>query len=192
MSQRLLFIGLVCLAWSWAGCVNSVEAQVAAKPAKTDKMVRVTYPVADLIVPIPGYPSFDKKETPAATLILVLTNTIAKDSWTQAGGVGTIQFFPFGMALVVNQRQEVHAEFARLFAELRQLQAVQVSVELRTVAVSASMAKHLLLDMNEHGRPVRALKEASKESAQRFVSMDDKQIVALLKLAQSDESTAIT
>src|SRR5713101_8184451 len=175
MSQRWLFIGLVCLAWSWASSVNSVNAQAVAKPAKTDKMVRVTYPVADLIVPIPGYPCSDKKVTLEATLIQVLTNTIVRDSWNQAGGAGTIEYFPPGMAIVVNQRQDVHAEIARLLAELRRAQDVQVSIDMRAVHVSPSMAKHLLLDMDEHGRPVRAIKEAGKESAPRFVSMDDKQ-----------------
>jgi hypothetical protein len=192
MSQRWLFIGLVCLAWSWASSVNSVNAQAVAKPAKTDKMVRVTYPVADLIVPILGYPCSDKKETLEATLIQVLTNTIARDSWNQAGGAGTIEYFPLGMAIVVNQRQGVHAEIARLLAELRRAQDVQVSIDMRAVHVSASMAKHLLLDMDDHGRPVRAIKEAGKESAPRFVYMDDKQIAALLKLAHSDEASAIT
>src|SRR5262249_27147127 len=144
--SRWLFIGLLCLAWSWASSVNSVNAQAVAKPAKADKMVRVTYPVADLIVPIPGYPCSDKKETLEATFIQVLTNTIARDSWSQPGGPGTIAYFPFGMAIVVNQRQEVHAENARLLAELRRAQDVQVSIDMRAVHVSPSMAKHLLLD----------------------------------------------
>jgi hypothetical protein len=192
MSQRWLFIGLMCLAWSWASSVNFVNAQAIAKPAKTDRLVRVTYPVADLIVPIPGYPCSDKKETLEVTLIQVLTNTIARESWSQAGGAGTIAYFPFGMAIVVNQRQDVHAEIARLLTELRRAQDVQVSIDMRAVHVSPSMAKHLLLEMDEHGKPVRAIKDAGKDSAQRFTSMDDKQIAALLKLAQSDESGTVT
>jgi hypothetical protein len=195
MSLRGLVVAIVCLAWSWAGSVNSVEAQTGAKPANTDKLVRVTYPVADLVVPIPGFPGSDKKDTAAAALIQVLTNSIAKESWSRSGGAGTIEFFPFGMALVVNQTQGVHQDIARLLAELRRLAEIQVSVEVRAVDVSASMAKHLLLDIDEHGKQVRTIRDAGKGAphrGNRAVSMDDDQIVALLNLARSDKSSNLT
>src|SRR5437763_1907148 len=99
MSRRL-FIGLVCLALSWASSVNSVKAQPAAK---AEKLVRVTYPVADLIMPIEGYPGPEGKQARADLLIQMITKSVAKHSWEQAGGEGSIQFFPFGMAIVVNQ-----------------------------------------------------------------------------------------
>src|SRR5206468_1871383 len=40
-------------------------------------------------------------------LINLITNTVAPNSWSSVGGPGTIQYYPLGMALVVNQTQEV-------------------------------------------------------------------------------------
>jgi hypothetical protein len=138
MSFRALFITACCLVLSWAIGVNSAPAQPAAK---ADKMVRVTYPVADLVVPIPGSPGPDKSEVLAEKLMQVIARSVAKNSWEQVGGEGTLQYFPMGMALVIHQRQSVHEEIARLLADLRRLQDVQISVEMRLVHVSPAMAK---------------------------------------------------
>jgi hypothetical protein len=192
MSLRRFLIAFVCLAWSWAGSVTSVEAQVGAKPAKTDKLMRVTYSVGDLVVPVPGSPGPDNVKARQEALIHAITNTVAKKSWECSGGVGVIHYFPFGMALIVDQRVEVHEEIGRLLAELRRLHDVQISVEMRFVHVSASIAAHLFLDVEQNGQPVRTVKEIGKESPDCAVSMDDKQVAALLKLARIDETSIIT
>src|SRR5262249_12323407 len=40
-------------------------------------------------------------------LIDTITNMVAPDTWSSVGGGGKIQYFPLGMALVINQTQEV-------------------------------------------------------------------------------------
>src|SRR5207244_11263657 len=47
----------------------------------------------------PGQPTED-------LLINLIQNTVAPNSWKDVGGQGTIQYYPLGMALVVNQTQE--------------------------------------------------------------------------------------
>ena len=49
MSPRCAFLGLMFMTLSWAISVNPANAQSGAKPVKTDKMVRVTYPIGDLV-----------------------------------------------------------------------------------------------------------------------------------------------
>jgi hypothetical protein len=185
MPLRSFVIAFLGLALCWAGSVNSAIAQGSAKPAKAERMVRVTYPVADLVMPIAGFPAGGKKEVDASTLLQIIEKTVSPKSWEKAGGSGSVQFFPMGMALVVYQSADVQDEIASLLANLRRHADVQVSVEMRAVQVSASMAKHLLLEMDEHGR-------AFNESRTRAVSMDAKHLVAILKLAQTENETSIT
>ncbi|MBI1831958.1 MAG: hypothetical protein HYR84_10965, partial [Planctomycetes bacterium] len=189
MSPRFFSSVFLCLALGWALHANRADAQPAAPPTAADKMLRVTYPVADLVVPIPGRAKAETREAIAANLIQLITKTIAPHSWEKPGA-GTIQYFPMGMAIVVYQPQSVHEEITALLAALRRVVDEQVSIEMRLVTASPAMAKHLLLDMDEHGRVVRAVRDANA-TAHRFVSMDDKQIATFLTLAQSYQSTTI-
>ena len=43
-------------------------------------------------------------------LIRLITSTIKPDSWSALGGEGSIEYFPLGMALVINQSPEVIEE----------------------------------------------------------------------------------
>ncbi len=115
MSLRSFVIAFLCLALGWAGSVNSATAQPIAKPAKADKMVRVTYPVGDLLVQTAN----PEQQARADILVRVIIETVAPNSWKEAGGTGAVQFFPFGTTLVVYQRTEVQTEIAALLAELR-------------------------------------------------------------------------
>src|SRR5262249_25227748 len=125
---RYLLVGLVAW-WISTGMATAQSAKV-----------RATYPVGDLVVPIEDH-SFraDKARGDTATardanaerLIKLITTTVAKDSWQGNRGTGTIQYFPMGLALVVENRRDVQEQVARFLAELRRLQDVQIAVELR-------------------------------------------------------------
>jgi hypothetical protein len=202
MSRRMC-IALVCLVLGWASNVNPVAAQPAEKPAKTDKMVRVTYPIADLIVPIEDHTAFSErkpekegrevtKDNLAAALMKRITDSVAKETWHSAGGKASIQYFPMGLALVVHQREDVQQEIARLLADLRRLADVQVSMEVRLIhQVSAATAKQIRARMDAEGQAVRATSIEKPANAGRFVSVDDKQVQALLELAQTDRAVHI-
>ena len=186
MSARYLFIASLFLAWNCMSSTNSVSAQTR-KPEQTDKLDRVVYSVADLVVPIPSYPEKNPRKTvddEAQSLIQLITRGVASDTWKSNGGTGTIQYFSMGMAFVVEQRAEVHREIARLLANLRRVQDVQVSVELRLVRVSSGVAQALLQQMEKQGQWVRA--HESGNLATQFVSLDDKQIFAMIESLQRD------
>jgi hypothetical protein len=122
-----------------------------------EKMVQKVYAVADLVVPVEGLPGLTttKPETPAATgldcmlgcrqapkmqtlhenLINLVTRMVKPESWADAGGRATIDYFPLGMGLVVRQSAEGHEEIASLLNSLRRLQDAQVCVEMRLVSM---------------------------------------------------------
>jgi len=115
MSLRSFVIAFLCLALSWAGSVNSATAQPAEKPAKAERMVRVTYPVGDLV----ERPANLEQKTRAQLLIWAITEKVAPKSWEQANGRGNVHYFPFGEALVVYQSVEVQEQIAAFLANLR-------------------------------------------------------------------------
>jgi hypothetical protein len=199
MSRRIC-IALVCLALGWASNVNLAAAQSPGKPA--DKMVRVTYDVADLIVPIEDHTTFGErtpekegrgitKHTVALALVKRITDTVARETWESAGGKASIQYFPMSMAIVVNHREDVQKEIARLLTDLRRLGDVRVSMNVRLVGASPPMAKQLRAFMDAEGQPVRAWNIEKPAHVGRFVSVDDKQVLALLELAQNDRTAHI-
>ncbi len=190
MSFRRLFVIVLCLTLGWASSVTSVAAQ-SVRTGKRDKLVRVTYPVADLVIPIGNYSGFGDRRTTdektpkttdamAESLMKVIRETIAKESWESGGGKGTMQYFPLGMALVVQQRQDVHDAITRLLGGLRKLQDVQVTVEMRLVLLSSKGADCGRAAMDLVGEPVRAVEIRKPASVGRFVSLEDRQVFAFL------------
>lgn len=81
-------------------------------------------------------------------LINLVTNSVSPNTWTNVGGPGTIQYFPLGMALVINQTQEVQEEVAALLQALRRLQDLEVAIEMRLVSVSEAFFERIGLDFD--------------------------------------------
>ncbi|HZZ30306.1 MAG TPA: hypothetical protein VFE46_20070 [Pirellulales bacterium] len=69
------------------------------------------------------------------TLIDLITSTIAPQSWSEMGGPGTIQGYDTNLSLVVSQTQEVHEQIADLLAQLRKLEDLQVTIEVRFITL---------------------------------------------------------
>jgi Bacterial type II and III secretion system protein len=104
-----------------------------------------TFVVADLIVPMPpvgtvGKPLTDKltekPKTLEADLIKKITATVEPKSWASAGGRGTIEYFPIGMALVVNNTPTVQAAIEKYLDGLRRIQDTQFEVKVMVVTVT--------------------------------------------------------
>jgi type II secretory pathway component GspD/PulD (secretin) len=92
------------------------------------------------------------KENPKGTmedvLIKLITNTIAPQSWASVGGQGTIDFYPLGMALVINQTPDIQEQVAELLTALRRLQDQEVSVEVRFITIAEQFYEKIGLDFN--------------------------------------------
>src|SRR5262249_7046217 len=87
-------------------------------------------------------------QTMQTLLIDLIKNAVAKNSWADAGGKGEIQYYPLGMALVVNQTLEVQEEVAALLNALRRLQDLEIAVEMRMVSVSEAFFEKMGLDFD--------------------------------------------
>jgi general secretion pathway protein D len=70
------------------------------------------------------------------SLIELITGTIAPQTWTDVGGQGAIKQFATNLSLVISQTQEVHEEIADLLEQLRRLQDLQVTIEVRFITLS--------------------------------------------------------
>jgi type II secretory pathway component GspD/PulD (secretin) len=82
------------------------------------------------------------------TLIKLITTTVAPESWNEVGGKGTIQYYPLGLALIINQTPDIQEQVQDLLAALRRLQDLEVAIEMRLVAVSESFFERIGLDFN--------------------------------------------
>ncbi len=81
-------------------------------------------------------------------LIRMITNTVEPSSWTDMGGKGTIQYFPLGLALVINQTQDIQEQIQDLLAALRRLQDLEVAIEMRLVSVSEAFFERMGVDFD--------------------------------------------
>jgi type II secretory pathway component GspD/PulD (secretin) len=81
-------------------------------------------------------------------LIRLITSTIKPDSWAEMGGEGTIEYYPLGMALVINQSPEVIEEVERLLESLRKLQDLEVSIEVKVVSLAETFFERIGVDFS--------------------------------------------
>src|SRR5262249_25614246 len=81
-------------------------------------------------------------------LIKLITNTIKPETWEAMGGPGTIDYFPLGMALTINQTPDIQEQVADLLQALRRLQDLEVSVEIRFITLAESFFERIGVDFN--------------------------------------------
>ena len=88
------------------------------------------------------------------TLIDLITAPIAPTTWDDVGGEGSIQGFPTNLSLVVSQTQDVHQQIADLLAQLRSLQDLQVTIEVRFINRNDSFFERIGVDFDFNIRMV--------------------------------------
>lgn len=204
--------------------VSDEEPLTPAAPS----VQQVTYPVADLVIPIPMEASspfrplpdevdpvgvqpapraarwFGPKEavpTIEEALIRLITSTVAQNSWAENGGPGKIQYYPVGMALVVNNTPQVQDEVSQLLEALRRLQDVSVMMEIRVIQVDPAHVEEVARDLSLNRTKDEAL-ETEKAAAKtpRLVSaqgdtwrapLDRQKTVRFLRAIQAHDTTTI-
>ena len=181
------------------GCDHYRHSPDAAAKSSA-KLVRVTYQVADLVVPIPGVVLIPDgatvadglKSSSAKTtedqLIKRITGTVEPRSWSNMGGAGTIDYHPLTMYLIINQTPEIQEQILDLLNSLRRLQDQQVSLEVRFLSVDEALARRLIREGKE-GAGSEPVDPADPSLRVTFLSGE--QAGRLLEAAQADPKTNV-
>ncbi len=82
-------------------------------------------------------------------LVQLIQQTVSSDSWEQnGGGNGTIQPFPPNLSLIVANSQKVQDEIRDLLKKLRELNDVQIVIEVRFVAIQDNFFERIGVDFD--------------------------------------------
>ena len=82
-------------------------------------------------------------------LIELIQSTIQSDSWEDSGtGEGTIQSYPANLSLVVNNTQEVQDQIVDLLQKLRELNDVQIVIEVRFITLTDDFFERIGIDFD--------------------------------------------
>lgn len=81
-------------------------------------------------------------------LIDLITQTVSPTSWDHNGGKGNIAASPTNLSLVVSQTQEVHEEIVDLLEQLRRMQDLQVTIEVRFITLTDSFFERIGVDFD--------------------------------------------
>ena len=83
------------------------------------------------------------------SLIDLIVTTVEYDSWMENGsGEGEIQPFPTNLSLVISQTQKVHDQIRDLLEQLRRLQDLQVTIEVRFIRLTDSFFERIGIDFD--------------------------------------------
>ena len=83
------------------------------------------------------------------SLIDLIQSTISSDTWADTGqGEGTIQAYPANLSLVVNNTQEVQDQIVDLLKKLRELNDVQIVIEVRFITLNDDFFERVGVDFD--------------------------------------------
>ncbi len=83
------------------------------------------------------------------SLIDLIISTVASDTWVENGGPeAEIRPFPTNLSLVISQTQDVHEQIADLLEQLRRLQDLQVTIEVRFIRLNDSFFERIGIDFD--------------------------------------------
>ena len=102
------------------------------------------------------------------SLIDLITSTVATDTWAEnGGGQAEIRPFPTNLSLVISQTQAVHEEIADLLQQLRRLQDLQVTIEVRFIRLNDSFFERIGVDFDMNIKDV-GVNTANPQDIRRF------------------------
>jgi type II secretory pathway component GspD/PulD (secretin) len=118
-------------------------------------------PLGGMNPAIPGLPANNSQPLsgPGQTnygfeaLTELITTTVSPDNWQELGGAGTISQHESTLSLVIRQTQKVHQEIADLLEQLRRLQDLQVTIEVRFITVSDQFFEQIGIDFDFNINP---------------------------------------
>lgn len=91
------------------------------------------------------------------SLIDLIVSTVSTETWAEnGGGEAEIRPFPTNLSLVISQTQAVHEEIADLLEQLRRLQDLQITIEVRFIRLNDRFFERIGVDfqMNIEDRTI--------------------------------------
>lgn len=95
-----------------------------------------------------GPPSVGGGQQNFGPLMELIQSTVAAETWDTVGGQGAIRPFDTNLSLVVSQTQEVHDQIADLLEQLRRLQDLQVTIEVRFISLNDTFFERIGVDFD--------------------------------------------
>lgn len=90
----------------------------------------------------------------------LITTTVEPDSWTEFSGAGSLMSNHSTLSLVIRQTQGVHDQVADLLEQLRRLQDLQVTIEVRFITVADEFFERIGVDFDFNVQDTIAGEEA--------------------------------
>jgi general secretion pathway protein D len=82
------------------------------------------------------------------SLIELITTTVQPTTWDEVGGPGSVAPFETNLSLVISQTQEVHEQIKDLLEQLRRMQDLQVTIEVRFITLNDSFFERIGVDFD--------------------------------------------
>ncbi|HLN29071.1 MAG TPA: hypothetical protein VK395_15085 [Gemmataceae bacterium] len=122
---------------SHSGCCAEVSecpacAQGSCQPAHGKAVITSVIPIGQF------FPSGTTPAHQEENLIKLITKYVRPSTWSSVGGTGTIEYYPLGRALVVNQSAATVAEINDLLASLEQIQKAVAATPNAEGSISAT------------------------------------------------------
>jgi general secretion pathway protein D len=108
-------------------------------------------PVTGMPAPVPFGPpaTGGGGQADFQSLIDLITNTVGGPAaWADQGGNGQIRPFDTNLSIVVMQTQEIHEQIADLLDQLRRLQDLQVTIEVRFISLNDTFFERIGVDFD--------------------------------------------
>ena len=82
------------------------------------------------------------------SLIELITTTVEPTTWDEVGGPGSISPFETNLSLVISQTEDVHDKIRDLLEQLRRLQDLQVTIEVRFITLNDNFFERIGVDFD--------------------------------------------
>lgn len=189
-------LNLMLLPQDLAFMIKNEVLVITSKTRAQGKRYVVSYPVADLVIPIPmtgpvsadePIPVVNRNSVDFNSLIEVIEASVQPVDWERLGGTGSIRAFDPTMCLVIRQSKEAHQEIETLLTELRRQRDFHVSVETRILENLPDKAwERLGLDLDANSLMARTQQNKGPLGG---VLLNDEEVKSLLEAAQNHSRT---
>ena len=78
----------------------------------------------------------------------LITRTVEPSTWDRQGGSGQIEYYPIAGSLIVTQTGDIQEQIDSLLGRLRELQELQVTVEVRIIQLSDDFFERVGIDFD--------------------------------------------